>query len=78
MDALKVPDFLRNQQNLAAEKTADKSNDNLTCTIAELLPKERECCGTFHGSPHRITCGKYRAKHGSSNAQLTGAARADD
>ncbi len=23
---------------------------------------ERECCGTFHGTPHRSTCEKYRGK----------------
>jgi len=23
---------------------------------------ERACCGTFHGSPHRSTCEKYRGK----------------
>ena len=23
---------------------------------------ERECCGTFPGTPHRATCAKYRGK----------------
>ena len=27
-----------------------------------LMPIERECCGTFPGTPHRATCAKYRGK----------------
>lgn len=33
-----------------------------------LRPAERACCGTFHGSPHRATCAKYRGKFKVQNA----------
>ncbi len=36
--------------------------------ITELLSPERECCGTFAGSPHRATCEKYRGKFKPANA----------
>ena len=28
----------------------------------ELIMRERPCCGTFAGSPHRKTCSQYRGK----------------
>lgn len=34
----------------------------LLIPLAALLPPERDCCGTFKGSPHRSTCPKYRGK----------------
>jgi hypothetical protein len=37
------------------------------------MPHERECCGTFAGSPHRATCAKYRGKK-TPNADVTGLA----
>lgn len=33
----------------------------------DLLPPERECCGTFKGSPHRKTCEKWRGKKEPGN-----------
>ena len=37
------------------------SNES-AASILDLLPEERECCGTFKGSYHRATCPKYRGK----------------
>lgn len=32
-------------------------------TVTTLLhDAERPCCGTFKGSPHRVTCPQYRGK----------------
>lgn len=36
--------------------------------VVDLLPDERECCGTFPRTPHRSTCAKYRGKFKPSNA----------
>ena len=36
------------------------------------LPDERECCGTFPGTPHRSTCANWRGKNKPSNAALRG------
>lgn len=33
----------------------------------DLLPPERECCGTFPNTPHRSTCPKYRGKFKPAN-----------
>lgn len=33
-----------------------------TVTPRDLLPTERECCGTFPRTPHRSTCKHYRGK----------------
>lgn len=37
------------------------------CGEYNMLPKERECCGTFPRTPHRSTCAKYRGKAKPSN-----------
>lgn len=36
-------------------------------SILDLLPTERDCCGTLNGSHHRATCPKYRGKHKPAN-----------
>ena len=41
-------------------------------SITDLLPPERECCGTLDGSHHRATCAKYSGKFKPANAELCG------
>lgn len=41
-------------------------------TTDTALPAERNCCGTFYGSPHRSTCANYRGKFKPANAKVTG------
>lgn len=41
-----------NWDAIFGKKTLDEVKEEL----------ERECCGTFHGSPHRKTCEKWRGK----------------
>lgn len=41
-------------------------------SITDLLPPERECCGTLYGSHHRATCAKYSGKFKPANAKLSG------
>lgn len=42
--------------------------DEQTCRCADVSKTpdlsgiERECCGTFHGTPHRSTCANYRGR----------------
>lgn len=45
----------------ARKRTCGPMREAVEHAIAS-LPAERECCGTFHGSPHRVTCSKYRGK----------------
>lgn len=51
----------------ARERTCGPARAAVERVIAS-LPPERECCGTFHGSPHRSTCAKYRGKFKPANA----------
>lgn len=46
--------FIEAKRRDGAKKKAD--------ALKALLPPEREFCGTFHGTPHRATCEKYRGK----------------
>jgi hypothetical protein len=50
--------ILRASQLLQAEVDAALSNLNEDGRVAakDLLPAERDCCGTFMGSQHRATC----------------------
>lgn len=41
-------------------------NKGLAINPASLLPDERECCGTFPRTPHRLTCKNYRGKKGGA------------
>ncbi len=50
-------------------KSGTSGRRSLTCCacyrkkkIVDLLPAERECCGTFPNTPHRATCEKFRGK----------------
>lgn len=56
------------------EAFSRRANPEAHAKIDELiasLPKERVCCGTFTGSPHRATCAKYRGKLKPSNLNST-------
>ena len=43
------------KQRLSCEETPERKGPDLTGI-------ERECCGTFHGTPHRSTCKNFNTK----------------
>lgn len=43
------------KQRLSCEETPEMKGPDLTGI-------ERECCGTFHGTPHRSTCKNFNTK----------------
>ena len=61
-------DWVSKQAN-AALAAIQSSED--TVSAIDLLPQERDCCGTFPRTPHRSTCPKYRGKK-AAPSQETG------
>jgi len=46
----------------ASRRANPEAYARIQSEVFAILPKERECCGTFAGSHHRKTCPKYRGK----------------